>query len=94
MDYGAVEVGDIIFADWDHDGTINHTMIVTDYCHTWEYCYYSNEDPYPYRGYNRIRLTYQSYNRTNIGLGDLNEDYNYQALFYVYRPIDYNPSGL
>ena len=78
MDYTEVEVGDIIFADWDHDGSIDHSMIVTD-TQFWKW------------GYNEIRVTYQSFNKTNIGLGDINKDYGYQALFYVYRPVDYDP---
>lgn len=84
MDYQSVEVGDVVFADWDHNGMIDHSMIVTGY-QWWQ------------PGYNEIRLTYQGapgvVGRTNIGLGDLNEQYDYQAVFYVYRPVDYNPSG-
>lgn len=72
MDYQKVQEGDIIFADWDHDGTIDHTMIVTD-IQKWR------------PGYNEIRVTYQSRNRTR-GLGDINIELNYEALFYVYRP--------
>jgi len=85
MDYEEVEEGDVIFADWDHDGTFDHSMLVTN-IQTWR------------SGYNEIRLTYQGapnvIGKTNIGLGDLNEDYDYEAVFYVYRPTDYNPSGL
>jgi hypothetical protein len=86
MDYELVEKGDIIFADWPPaDGVIDHSMIVTD-IQTWRL------------GYNEIRLTYQGspgvVGKTNIGLGDLNEDNDYEALFYVYRPVDYDPSGL
>ena len=75
----------IRLADWDHDGTIDHSMLVTNI-----------QTLLP--GYNEIRLTYQGapgvVGRTNIGLGDINEDNNYEALFYVYRPVDYNPQGL
>jgi len=81
MDYTKVKVGDIVFADWNHDGRMDHTLIVTGY-DWWRW------------GYNEIRVTYQSYNKTDIGLGDINEQKNYQALFYVYRPVNYNPSGL
>ncbi|MEK7183152.1 MAG: amidase domain-containing protein [Patescibacteria group bacterium] len=87
MDYQLVEVGDVVFADWGTaDGVIDHSMLVTD-IQTWRL------------GYNEIRLTYQGapggvVGVTNIGLGDINEDENYEALFYVYRPVDYNPSGL
>ncbi len=87
MDYELVEKGDLIFVDWPPvDGAIDHTMIVTD-IQTWRL------------GYNEIRLTYQGtgtsvLGKTNIGLGDINEDNDYEALFYVYRPVDYNPNGL
>lgn len=84
MDYTLVEEGDIIFADWEHDGVIDHSMIVTDY-QWWQF------------GHNEIRLTYQGtpgvVGKTNIGLGDINEDYDYEAVFYVYRPVDYSPTG-
>lgn len=84
MDYDLVQYGDIIFADWEHDGVIDHSMVVTD-IQWWQL------------GYNEIRLTYQGapgvVGKTNIGLGSLNEQFDYQAVFYVYRPVDYNPSG-
>jgi len=85
MAYRDVRVGDIVFADWQGNGSIDHSMIVTR-IQRWRL------------GYNEIRLTYQGASgvvgKTNIGLGDLNEDYLYQALFYVYRPLDYNPQGI
>ena len=85
MDYKAVEIGDVIFADWNHDGTIDHSMLVT-------------ATKWWLSGYNEIRLTYQGragvIGVTDIGLGDINEEYNYQAVFHVYRPVDYNPAGL
>lgn len=81
LDYNAVKVGDVVFADWQHDGIIDHTMLVTAYDTSKS-------------GYNRIRLTYQTTNTTNKGLGDLNSQYQMQALFTVYRPVDYNPNGL
>jgi len=84
MDVMLVWYGDVIFADWDADGHIDHSMIVTSVDQ-------SRTD------YNRIRLTYQGttgIGKTDIGLGDLNDDYNQQALFYVYRPKNYNPDGL
>jgi hypothetical protein len=83
MDVKSVRKGDIVFADWDADGQMNHAMIVTAI----------NTN---YSGYNQIRLTYQGVpnipdpkGRTNMGLGDINKQYNYKALFYVYRPVDY-----
>ncbi|MDI1445774.1 amidase domain-containing protein [Polyangium sp. 6x1] len=81
LNVSLVKVGDVVFADWQHDGTMDHSMIVTAISSS-------------YTGYNQIRLTYQTNNTTNKGLGDLNAQYNKQALFYVYRPVDYNPSGL
>lgn len=83
-----VKKGDVIFADFDHDGWIDHSMIVTRISR-WGYSWY-----------NEIRLTYQGLGDedrvgvTDVGLGDINEKYNYEALFYVYRPVDYNPNGL
>ncbi len=85
MDYKAVEIGDVIFADWDHDGTIDHSMLVT-------------ATKWWLSGYNEIRLTYQGrpgvVGVTDVGLGDINEEYNYEAVFSVYRPVDYDPDGL
>ena len=80
MDYNKVRFGDIIFADWEGDGTIDHSMIVTSY------------DFWTQRGYDKIQVTYQSENR-QIRLGEINVIYKYKALFYVYRPTDYNPNG-
>lgn len=85
LDYGAVKTGDVVFADWTGDGRIDHSMLVTG----------KHDGTFSvHRGYNRVRLTYQSQNKTDIGLGDLNEQYKKKALFYVYRPVDYNPQGL
>jgi len=85
MNYQIVQYGDIIFADWDHNGTVDHSMIVTRF-------------DWFQPGYNKIRVTYQGrpgvVGVTDIGLGDVNELYKYQAIFSVYRPVDYNPLGL
>lgn len=87
MDHTLVRKGDIIFADWEHDGRFDHVMVVIDYNTA-------------YSGYNRIRVAYQkgypkeNLNERNKGLGDLNVWYKYQAVFHVYRPLDYNPNGL
>ena len=72
--------GDFIFADWTGDGSIDHTMVVTE--------------KKPGKTYNTIRLTFQTDNKTDRGLGDINVAYGRKALFYVYRPVDYNPAGL
>ncbi len=55
-------------------------MIVTSY------------DYYTRFGYNKIEVTYQSYNDSRR-LGAINEEQNYKAFFYVYRPLNYNPNG-
>lgn len=89
MDYKSVKVGDIIFADWEGDKTIDHTMIVTQ-----KYDGGIWDTLRGYSGYNRIRVSYQSIIRQDKGLGDINETLKYKALFYVYRPIDYNSAGL
>lgn len=91
MDYTKVQAGDIIFADWEHDGRIDHSMVVVSYdSRSWPFT--SNS------GYNRIRVAYQNqdpYPATgDAGLGDINISHKYQAVFYVYRPTDYNPTGL
>jgi hypothetical protein len=84
MDYEAVTEGDVIFVDWEHDGLIDQVMLVTD--KTW----LGDE-------YQTIRVTYQGagnvLGKTDIKLSDLNEEYNHEALFSVYRPVDYNPNG-
>ena len=80
MEYNKVRVGDIVFADWEGDGTIDHSMIVTSY------------DFWTQRGYDKIQVTYQSENRQRR-LGEINVIYKYKALFYVYRPTDYRPDG-
>lgn len=100
MDYNKVKKGDIIFADWPKskvfengkwvlkidpdngttDGSIDHTMIVTNFIDQ------LNEG----LGYNKIKVTYQSSNQLDSGLGDINETYNHKALFYVYRPTSFS----
>jgi hypothetical protein len=81
MDYDKVQPGDIIFADFNGDGTMDYIMIVDDK-DWWRL------------GYNEVCLTYQSDNKIDQGLGDINERMKHQALFYVYRLVDYNPAGL
>lgn len=82
MDYNEVKKGDIVFADWDGNGSIDHTMIVTNFIDK----FYSG------LGYNKIRLTYQTNNESDVGLGDLNEmdKYKGKVLFYVYRPTGFS----
>jgi len=90
MDYSKVTPGDIISMDYGTtatdgyaDGSFDHTMVVTGY-DSWR------------RGYNKIRVTYQSTTNgqaTDRGLGDINEQYKYKATFTVWRPVDYSWTG-
>jgi hypothetical protein len=79
LDVNRVQVGDVIFADWDNNGTMDHVMLVTEI--------------WPVQGYNRIRYAAHTLNAKNAGLGDLNVYYRYKATFHVFRPLDYNFSG-
>lgn len=89
-----VKVGDIIFADFDFSSgattnSINHTMIVTETRPVSWYDITQNAK------YNSIRLTYQSDNKTDQGLGDIQYKYscsfcNTEPVFYVYRPTGYS----
>lgn len=81
LDVDKVRVGDVVFADWNGDEKMDHAMLVTGFNSRGQ-------------GYNKIRLTYQSENLSNRGLGDINREHRYKALFYVYRPLNYNPNGL
>jgi hypothetical protein len=85
MNYDLIIAGDVIFADWESDGTVDHVMIVTKV--------YSSLSS-SYIGYDRIRVTSQSNNVTDRGLEDISKQYNYKVSFYVYRPTDYNQNGL
>ena len=80
LNYNKVKIGDIVFADWESDGKIDHSMIVTDF-RSWK------------PGYFKIILTYQgSTDRNRLGngagfkksLGAMNSS---RAQFIVYRPI-------
>ena len=80
MDYTKVQKGDIIFMDIRADGSVDHAMIVTD-------------TDWFRLGYNEIQVTYQTPELANQRLGKINEKYGHRAVFYVYRPTDYNPDG-
>lgn len=88
LKYKEIKIGDIIFADWPKlngeinengtvDGRIDHSMIVVN-TQSWR------------SGYNEIRVTYQSTNTENRGLGDINEQYKHKAIFYVFRPTGFS----
>lgn len=80
LNVNSVQVGDIIFADWTNDGTMDHVMIVT-------------EIQTSQAGYNKIRVASHTTDMANSGLGDINVLYRSRATFHVYRPTDYNFSG-
>ncbi len=83
IDYGALQAGDILFADFTGDGTFDHTTVVTEVKSFWNPLYW---------GYARIRLTYQTENRTDKSLSDLVKGYS-KISIAVFRPTDYNSSG-
>src|SRR5205807_714202 len=59
MDYDKVQVGDIIFADWENDGIINHSMVVNEVVSKAKRAVFRQ-----HAGYNSIRLTMQSYDQS------------------------------
>ncbi|QQZ28764.1 hypothetical protein HMY34_08355 [Thiothrix subterranea] len=94
LDHTKVKVGDIIFADFNfstvfYGNDVDHTMIVTEVkpLSWWNIIQKSK--------YNAIRLTYQTSNSTDRGLGDIwSENSGYfwwspEPAFYVYRPSEY-----
>jgi hypothetical protein len=91
MEYTKVTAGDIIFADWENDGKFDHTMVVVSYDGR---AWWQTRN----QGYNRIRVAYQNQNpypaTGDRGLGEINDQYHKKAVFHVYRPLDYNPTGL
>lgn len=86
MDVSLVDEGDIIFADWGGDGSINHSMIVTKIDTSVKI------DKTP-NSYDRIKITAQTANVKDKSLAKINDDTRRTAIFYVYRPTDYNPDG-
>lgn len=80
LEFSKINKGDIIFSDWTGDGTIDHTMIVT------------NKTGNSYKG---VFVTYQNATgyekRKNITLSSINKK---NTVFYVYRPTFYSDSGL
>lgn len=84
MNYKLIRAGDVVFADFDSDGDMDHTMLVRKY----ENCLFCAS------GYNRVRLIYQTTNTADRGMEDINIQYNYRVSFHVYRPVDYNEAGL
>ena len=78
LNFSKVAIGDVIFVDWYNDGDIDHTMIVTGRATN---------------GYSSTYVSYQSSAETtpkrNKSLMDLNTQFNYNNIFYVYRPTSY-----
>jgi len=79
LDFRKIQIGDVIFADWNGDGDIDHTMIVT---------YKSSNS------YSGTYVTYQNDDshtpKLNISLSQINK---LNTVFYVYRPNFYNEGG-
>ena len=83
LDPDDVQEGDIIFADIYNpvnnqyiDKIMDHVFIVTGK-EWWQ------------PGYNEIRVTSNSSYYTDKGLGEINEVYGQNIIFYVYRPVAY-----
>jgi hypothetical protein len=78
LNFSKITIGDIIFVDWTNDGSIDHTMIVTGGTTN---------------GYSSTYVSYQSSSNTtpkkNKTLASLNAQFNYNNIFYVYRPTTY-----
>jgi hypothetical protein len=82
FDFTKILPGDIVFADWTKDGTIDHSMIVTDL----------NTG---INGFNRVHLVYQNrigYANAADGLANVMSR-NPNAQFHVYRPVNYTTTG-
>jgi len=79
-----VKKGDIIFADWENDGVIDHTMIVTQ--------------KYSCNSYSCVKVAYHNSAgnsmQKNRSLSSINSQYNYNAIFHIYRPTFYSDYGL
>lgn len=88
LDPGSLRPGDVIFCDWQNDGTIDHVMMIERIDNSW----------WIFNKYNRIFVAGQSNNHADTALQWI-LDKNYQdnrtwASFRVYRPTDYNQAGL
>jgi hypothetical protein len=79
--------GDVVFCDWQNDGTIDHVMMIGRI----------DKSLFVWNKYNRILVAGQSNNHADTTLQWI-LDKNYQdnrtwASFRVYRPTDYNQAG-
>jgi hypothetical protein len=81
LNINLIKKGDIIFADWEGDGVIDHTMIVTE------------KTPGNY--YSSVKVAYHNQGQhgvySNRRLSDINA---LHIVFYVYRPTFYSDYGL
>ncbi|MDQ9948732.1 MULTISPECIES: amidase domain-containing protein [Acinetobacter] len=81
LDLSKIRVGDIVYLDFNFviggsSNSVDHTAVVTAVNPESWY------DVTQTMKYNNIKLTYQSYNTTNKGLGDMNA-----PAIYIYRPF-------
>lgn len=81
LDLSKIRVGDIVYLDFDFviggsSNFVDHTAVVTAVNPESWY------DVTQTMKYNNIKLTYQSNNTTNKGLGDMNA-----PAIYIYRPF-------
>lgn len=88
LDHNKLRPGDVIFCDWEHDGTVDHVLMVARIDTSW----------FILNRYNRIKIAGQSNNHSDTALQYI-LDKNYQdikkwASFRVYRPVDYSQTGL
>ena len=93
-DYRNVVPGDIIFADWEADGIVDHSIVVTGIDH-----YYSS-------GWSGVFVAYQNSVPQNNRGGSwsmqslfnkhkLDAPATYQkAVYYIFRPLSYSTAGL
>jgi len=83
-----VQPGDVIFCDWDSNGTTEHVLMVVRIDTSW----------WPRNNYEKIKIAGQSNNHADTALQwILDETYRRDktwASFRVYRPTDYNKAGL
>jgi len=79
LNFSQIRLGDVIFADWDGNNDVDHTMIVT----------YKSANTY-----SGTYVTYQSSEGTtpkrNISLSQIND---INTVFHVYRPTFYSDTG-
>lgn len=85
LDYSKIRNGDIVFFDFDFkkggvSNKVDHAAIVTKVNPERWY------DLTQKMKYNNIRLTYQTRNRDNVGLGEVIDSQG-EGVAYVYRPV-------